>query len=208
MQTAGQVFLVGADNILDRFSFWFDDRQGPPYGPSRFTANVMEWTGSPTSCGMGCTSSRAAAPALYQSAPRETTNNGGAGGFEELEFLTGGLALRTGTYYVAFLTVAGLYDSVYDAGEIRATIYDAYGPGNGFVAESGNDFNRLTTERWYNGFGGSDLAFRASFSSVPEPGTLATAALGACLLLGLRRRRPALPHKDPPPCVRERPPLS
>ena len=98
--TYGQTITVPAvDNVLDSFSFWLDDTLNPDYVD--FAAYVMAWDGS-----------KATGAVLWQSAMQTTTNNGGAGGFEQFTFNTGAVPLGGGGQYVLFLSASDYFDGL------------------------------------------------------------------------------------------------
>ena len=94
--TYGQT-VTAPGNVLQSFKFLVDDSLNPDFVD--FEAFVYAWDGA-----------KAAGPALYTSAPMSTTNNGGQGGYEEIELLTGGVPVVTGGEYVLFLSVSNLFD--------------------------------------------------------------------------------------------------
>lgn len=182
--TYGQTFtVVGSDTVLDDFSFRFDDSVNPD--TIDFAAYVYGWDGG-----------KATGPQLYASVMRTSTNNGGAGGFEEFHFTTGGVELVSGGQYVAFLNTSDFFD-----GQLGTSIWD-YGndtySGGAYVYENnGSNFSSLLTFDWdYTGSSGQDTWFKASFSApveVPLPAALPLllAGLGGLSLLRRRERKVA-----------------
>jgi len=178
--TYGQTVTVPAiDNQLNSFSFWLSDWQNPDFVD--FAAYVMQWDGT-----------KAAGSVLWQSAPQSTTNNGGAGGFELFTFNTGRLELVSGEQYVLFISASEFFDlSTGQASTYSASV--DYTGGNFVYMNNGSDFSLLTTNSWsdvfYGGCHNSDLAFEATFSSIPAPSAILLGGIGASLVTWLRRRR-------------------
>jgi hypothetical protein len=176
----GETFTIGATNTtLDSFSFWV--RQGPK-GPLTVEGVIMAWNGS-----------QPVGSPLFTSAPVITNNNGGKGGFQELTFTTGGLALNPGQQYVAILTDLGGHGRVGVVPNSGAT-----NPGGLFVFMHNFPIpGGPPTPSWHLAPGGRNLAFQASFyappgvSKTPAPSGLVLGALGACGLaaFGWRGRK-------------------
>ncbi len=174
--TIGQTFTVGADNVLDDFTFHVDDWLNPDFVD--FEAYVMAWNGA-----------MAAGPVLYQSAAMSTTNNGGSGGFEAFTLNTGGLSLTNGAQYVAFFTVSNLFDGAPGTSAVDAISSNNYAGGNLVFLNNGNNFGLLTTIGWSQ-IPSFDLSFQMNLSTaVPEPGTLLLMGLGLAGAALLRRRQ-------------------
>jgi hypothetical protein len=176
------------DSILQSFSFEINL-------PSSitFAGYVYAWDSLPPNIdGSGGTTATGAR--LFQSAP---THTAGTGAFELITFVTYGLPLIPGAQYVLFASTSEFSNSP-GSGLWGAQAYftpDWYS-GGAFVFNNNNDSSLWTTSYptggWVGSFipNGGDLAFRAEFSSVPEPGT-GLGALGAllCAVLSLRRER-------------------
>jgi hypothetical protein len=183
--TMGQTFTAPAGDIfLNSFSFWLEDstQPGAATSPVDFAAYVMAWNGT-----------RATGSILYQSAPQVTTNNGGAGGFAQFTFSTGGTLLTPGSQYVAFLSASNFFDGDQE-GVTMGWIGDgnAY-PGGDFVfANNGSSFSGLITDpSAWDGSRIGDAAFQASFApeAVPEPATWAAAVMALIGVIFSQRHR-------------------
>ena len=176
------------DSILDSFSFEIS----LPSSIS-FAGYVYAWDDRPPNVdGSGGTT--AIGDRLFQSAP---THTAGTGAFELITFVTYGLPLIPGAQYVLFASTSE-YSNPSGSGLWGAQAYftpDWYA-GGAFVFNNNNDSSLWTasypTGGWVGSFipNGGDLAFRAEFSSVPEPGTgLGPLAALLCVVLSLRRGR-------------------
>lgn len=177
--TYGQTFTVGADNVMDSFTFWMEERSG---APTEFGAYVMAWDGN-----------KATGPVLFSTGMLTTTNNGGAGGFEQFTINTGGLSLSSGSQYVAFFNASNYFDGV-DGTSNMAGLSGAnvYADGQFVFLNNGSNFGQVTTSNWNKDHqgAGSDLAFVMEFSGVPAPSILALMGLGL-VGVGFSRRRQA-----------------
>jgi len=194
--TIGQTFTVGADNVLDSFTFWLDDI-GSDIEIVNFAAFVMEWDGA-----------KATGSILFESVPQATTDPTGRI-MEQFVFNTGGLSLVSGTQYVAFLNTSNFFDGIADGARVGSPNVDAYGGGEMVILQNGADFSKITTFIWNNIVTsptgnfilGIDAAFVASFSTItdpsdpipdnpiPEPSTLLLLASGLAGLAVWRRRK-------------------
>lgn len=158
----GQTFTVGADNVLDNFTFYL---RGDPFS---FRGYVAQWTNGP---GIG--------PVLFQSAPVALGSS-----LQTYTFTTGGLGLTTGATYIAFVSAFGLGGS--GRGAAGWSGLDTYGGGGSTWNGSANYAN------WNAGVNGEDFPFRATFSpggdAVPEP-TSALLFLPGLAAFGLVRLR-------------------
>jgi hypothetical protein len=180
----GQTFVAPAsDPILTSMTFRLNDQLNPDFVD--FDAVVMAWDGT-----------KATGPVLFTAGPFSTTDNGGAGGFENFTINTGSTVLTPGSQYVAFFSAANRFDGQYGTavwaylGTSISNGQDGYTGGNFVFLNCGNDASQYTTVPWENPtfFGGQpshDLAFTLTF--VPEPTTLG--ALAPLAAFALRRRR-------------------
>ncbi len=182
--TYGQVITAaGPDTVLDAFTFYLDDFEADP-DVVDFEAFVWQWDGF-----------KAVGPALYQSAPMSTTNNGGAGGLEPITITTGGVELTAGLQYVLSLSASNLFDgsvgrAVWGTINSGASSPDTYPGGNFVFMNNGANLGQLFTQNWSQRSG--DTAFSATFSApvaVPEPTTASLLGLGLLGLAGGRRPR-------------------
>lgn len=173
--THGQTFTVsGTNTVLNSFTFYLDDISNP--GPVDFAGYVAAWDGN-----------KAMGPILFTSSAMSTTNNSGAGGFEEFTVNTGGISLVSGEQYVAFFSASNYFDTVTGTSLLgRAdTPFAPYTGGKYVFNDNGSDFGALTTTNW--GTNVFDLAFKMDFSdpsAVPEPTTFVVwsllGMLGTC----------------------------
>ena len=175
-ETWGQTFTVPAvDTVLDSFEMWINDQI--PFRPDfvEFSFYIMDWNVD-----------RATGPILYQSAMVSTSNQPGV---EQFIFNTGGVPLVAGEDYIAIFSQSEHVDGSPGQGQVGSQFnIDAY-PGHSFFRlDNDGDFSKVTTMPWSNPFGGglADMAFRAEFSSVPEPGSFVLLFAGA---IGLMHRR-------------------
>ncbi len=175
--TYGQTFTVtGPEKYLTQFAFRFDDLLDTD--TIDFAGYVYAWDGL-----------KATGPALYTTAMRTSSNNGGAGGMEEFSFATGYVPLVIGQQYVAFLSVSEFFDGQDGTSFWELSEGDVL-PGESFVfINNGSDMSLLTSQEWDSSsvfVDGQDTWFKATFS-IPAPLPLGLLALGA---LGLPPARP------------------
>lgn len=168
--TIGQTFTADeAHWELLGFTFFLRSDAG---GDVDFHGYVSAWDGV-----------RLTGPLLFSSDLR--TLPVGTNSFQPVAFDTGSLELTPGAQYVAFLSAAGVFDSVDGTAGIAAPVSsDTYAFGNLVIALNGDDFDTLFENPWEEIFG-IDLAFTLEFpgGAVPEPA--AAGVIGAMALLGL-----------------------
>ena len=169
--TYGQTFTVGpTDTALNNFSFWLHDSK--KNGPLTVEAVVMQWNGH-----------QAVGPALWTSSPMTTSTKKG---MQQLTFNTGGLGLKPGTQYVAFLTTSPFASDAGHSAKVGYTKQDPYGQGGFVYINNGSDMSKLTTTNWHHAPNGRDLAFRANLvnpAQTPVPSGLLLGVIGSGSLL-------------------------
>lgn len=174
--TYGQTFTVtGSDTVLDKFSFWYDDELDPDFVD--FAAYVYAWDGA-----------MATGPSLFASSMVSSTNNGGLGGVERFNFLTGGIQLVAGQRYVAFTSAFLFSDGIRGTAAAGGSGLDEYAGGS-FV-HTNSDVSGWTTQPWAASSIGVDTAFEAVFSApVPVPPSVWLFGSGLLGLIGIARRK-------------------
>lgn len=159
--TFGQVFTAPAvDNVITDFSFIVISNPEV----TGVSAYIYAWDGT-----------KATGPALFTSSPFTLV-----GDYQRFQINTGGVALTSGSQYVAFVSVSA------GPGGTGTASFGASFPGRlgGFVYQSnGSNFGALFTTSWTGV--GFDSAFTANF--IPAPG--AAGLLGLAGLAAARRRR-------------------
>ena len=182
--TFGQTFTVSpSSTILNEFAFFPLQVTDPPFTDSfDYSFHLARWNGL-----------RADGPILFSSPRMSTTNNGGAGGPEEVRFQIN-QELDAGEVYVAFLTAEGHFDG--EPGGVTFTTAGSstsYADGEYVFARRFDDFSQLTSTTWnFNSTtnsGGFDAHFEAVFSAVPEPSAVLCLSIGLLACFGQRRRR-------------------
>lgn len=158
--TYGQTFTVGADNVLQSFSFFLGGFESEAVD---FAAYVMGWDGA-----------QAEGSILYQSTKQTKDSNSS---FEEFTFNTGGINLTSGQQYVAFLSASNFFDGILGTTGMGYLDSDVYSGGGFVFRNNGSDFSLLTSTPWetFIGNGVDDTAFKASFTSsaaIPTPALL------------------------------------
>jgi len=183
--TYGQTFRTpdAIHTVLDDFTFYL--RQDQPGVPVQFGAYVYAWDSL---------NSRATGPNLFQSAMFETTNNGGAGGFEAITAVTGGISLDSGVDYVAFFSASEYFDGAAGLATFGATPLASYSDGRFVFINNGSNTGQWTGGAWTTTHqGGINLAFDMTFSDglsvVPLPPAAAMGFLMMGLLGAIRHRR-------------------
>ena len=184
--TYGQTFVSpGAGTSLTSFTFWLDSVGGS--GPTRFAGYVMEFGSSGV---VGTVLFESTEVSLAISDPTFPY----VPSFTGVTFNVPSLALDPARTYVAFISALQFFDDIDDTANVGYLFDDAYA-GGAFWFSNARTWSDLVNSDWENYIGGGtrDLAFNATFATVPEPSTY---ALGAVLALSalvaariLRRRR-------------------
>jgi len=178
--TFGQTFTVpiNDDTILSSFTLFVGKQNVQGSTPVEFNAYVMAWDGS-----------KATGSILYQSGKQVAST---IAGYQPFDFITGGLSLLGGQQYVAFISTSnyptsglGIVGTPTDPNNPSLPI-NPYSGGEFVYLSNGTDFNAITTSDWGT-IANSDLAFKATFTSIPTP-SLVPAILGIGSAL-LRRRK-------------------
>lgn len=170
----GQTFTAprrGTNLTLDSFGFYL---RGP--ATESMIGYLYAWDGT-----------AATGPALFKSPVQSLL---GTGGFDLIEFDTGGVSLDTGKEYICILSTAEVPDSVGQCTAKYLPPSRALG-GNFYFQQSGADFSRIFASSWMATSWGT--AFRASFSGtgiqfIPEPSALVLFGLGLGTVLAVRIR--------------------
>jgi hypothetical protein len=175
--TFGQTFTlpVNGDTVLSSFTFFVGKQTVQGSNPVEFNAYVMAWDGS-----------RATGSILYQSDKQVAST---VGKYQPFDFMTGGLSLLGGQQYVAFISTSNYQTSGLGIVGTPTTPSNPYSDGDFVYLSNGTDFNAITTSDWGT-IANSDLAFKATFTSIPTP-SLVPAILGIGTAL-LRRRKSEL----------------
>lgn len=178
-ETYGQTITAPlTDAVLRSWTFYMKQDTAV-----QFQGEVYAWNGT-----------MATGPDLFESALMTTTDSSV---FQPITFNTGGLALTPGDTYVLFAsssqgnqtpTLGGGWGFI-----PRGSVY----AGGAFVfINNGNDISKWTSSAWATNWEGTgnDLAFKADFSSVPEPSVriLLALALGALFVLTRQGRKVSL----------------
>lgn len=189
VETYGQTFTVGADSVLENFSFLLSNNQAGV--AVDFAVYLMAWDGV-----------KGEGPILFESSPLSTANVTGVRNFDLFSVMTDSLALETGREYVAFISTSAFYNpdilnpdfTEDNAPSLRSATFlgvtgNPYTEGSRFTINNGGDFDLLTSQNWTSG-GSIDLAFSLEFSptEVPEPSALALFGL-ALAGMAVRRRK-------------------
>ncbi len=173
--TYGQTITVPSDNILESFTFKLLQGGG---NPSTIRFLVQAWDGS-----------KVTGPVLLQTGPVTLLNTGF---YEDYTVTTGGLPLVSGSKYALYFTSFLDNDGQPDASAAAAHSYttDPYLGGQFIDNNDAQSLAGLATGGWFDGFlGTGDLAFRAEFSSTPEPTSIVVFSLIAVSAAGPVARR-------------------
>lgn len=167
--TYGQTVTVPLTNS-SLTSFAFEMRQP---ASATFEGYVMAWNGS-----------MATGSPLYTS-PIMSTSSGIS--FQEITFNTGSLSLTPGGTYVLFASASQIPSST-GSGDWGARYSgNPYSGGEYVYMNNGTDSSQWTTVAWTKP--SFDLVFKANFSTIPEPASLALAGLSGLSLMLFRRLR-------------------
>jgi len=179
--TYGQTFRAPGPLMgLTSFTFWIDSVGGS--GPSRFTGFIMEFDGSRATGPVlfeGSEISLAISPATFPYVPS----------FTAVTFAVPSLALDPSLTYMAFVSALPYFDDQDDTANVGYLFADVY-DGGGFWFSNQRTWSNLLGNDWENYIGGglNDLAFRATFSTVPEPAVSTLSGVLALAALVLLRR--------------------
>jgi hypothetical protein len=180
--TYGQTFVApGASLLLKSFTFWVDSVGGS--GPSRFTGFVMEFDGTGVTGPVlfeGAEVSLAISPPTFPYVPS----------FTPVTFDVPSLALDPAKTYVAFISAIPFFDGQDDTANVGYLFEDVYADG-GFWFSPARTWDDVVGNDWESFIGGGtrDLAFEATFSTVPEPATFTLAGVIALAALVIFRHR-------------------
>jgi hypothetical protein len=180
--TYGQTFVApGASLLLKSFTFWVDSVGGS--GPSRFTGFVMEFDGTGVTGPVlfeGEEVSFAISPPTFPYVPS----------FTPVTFDVPSLALDPAKTYVAFISAIPFFDGQDDTANVGYLFEDVYADG-GFWFSQARTWDDVVGNDWESFIGGGtrDLAFEATFSTVPEPATFTLAGVIALAALVIFRHR-------------------
>jgi hypothetical protein len=183
--TYGQTFIApGESLLLTSFTFWVDSVGGS--GPSRFAGYIMEFDGTGVTGPVlfeGAEVSLAISEPTFPYVPS----------FTEVTFDVPSLALDPAKTYVAFISAIPFFDGQDDTANVGYLFADTYADG-GFWFSPARTWEDLVGSDWENFIGGGtrDLAFEATFSTVPEPAAFSIGgviSLAALVLLRSRNRR-------------------
>jgi hypothetical protein len=155
--TYGQTFSLSTESSMNSFTFYVDDFLDP--GVIDFQAYVYSWDDS---------SNRITGSSLFAGNAMSTTNNSGAGGFEEFSIDTGGINLSAGKY-VAFFTASNLFDGSPGTGKMGFVNGDEYAGGSFVSINNGDNFGALSSNSWSKWASTPDLAFTITTTVVPIP---------------------------------------
>lgn len=172
---AGQSF-VSLGSQLQSFGFYL---VGPWTATGTFQAQIFAWNGLTVTGGP-----------LYTSNPFPSATSTGW-----LDFLTGGIATTIGNTYLALISIVS-NTTPNDAGDyvwfLGNELQNPYASGQDYFAfflgsPTTADLQNATWESLKTGTpDDQDFAFRATFSTVPEPTSLALSALGLTCIIALR----------------------
>lgn len=153
--TYGQTLTVPTDNILQNFTFKLLQGGG---NSTTIRFFVQQWAGN-----------QVTGPVLFQTGSVTLLNTGF---YENYQVNTGGLTLTTGQQYGLFFTSFLDENGFNDASLAAAHHHDTnpYVGGRFVFNNNAHSFAALESTEWNIQFLNSgDLAFQATFTSVPEP---------------------------------------
>lgn len=178
--TFGQTFTATQCSVLSEFAFYVTKHSAYP-DFFDYSFHLAKWNGG-----------RVDGPILFSSPAMSTTDNGGAGGTEELRFQVN-QTLNAGDVYVAFLTSEGHFDGV--SGGVTVPIAgtnsmpDAYSGGEFVYAKRFDDFNALSTTNWNFNSGTNSSDFDTHFEAVFTPEPSGAVLFASAMMIFFRRHR-------------------
>jgi hypothetical protein len=177
----GQTFVTPAGfPSLESFNVWLQADPDSSLGSDNvdFTGEIYEWD---------TVNLRITGQALYVSPLQEVIHSPTPPPFAEYSFQTGGLALDPAKTYIFFLNARSYFDDDNGAARVGGGFnYDAYAGGSEYNSES--TYANLSVTPWESTGIGSDMAFIATFTAVPEPSTFGLLGVAVLAFIAFRRR--------------------